>query len=372
MKITTQFDSGRIEVVQASNPSDIQLKIDHDSHSDFRQWFHFRLSGAAEVACRIRLLNASECSFPDWKSYQVVASYDREEWFRVPTTFDGQQLIVEHTPVFNDVYYAYFAPYSFERHLSLLAQSQQSPYCTVERLGETVDGRDFDCLVVGEPGPNKKTVWVIARQHPGESMAEWCAEGLIDRLLQDDDALARQLRHNTVFYIVPNMNPDGSVRGNLRTNAAGANLNREWLEPSRTKSPEVFYVREKMYQTGVDLFLDLHGDEQLPYVFLAGCEGVPNYTPAQELLAKQFADVLKAVNPDFQTQFGYGTDGPGEADLSLATNYVGNAFGCVAYTLEMPFKDNANAPDEVYGWSPERSLLLGASLLNPIAEVLAG
>ena len=28
------------------------------------------------------------------------------------------------------------------------------------------------------------------------------------------------------------MNPDGSVRGNLRTNAAGANLNREWMTPS--------------------------------------------------------------------------------------------------------------------------------------------
>lgn len=35
------------------------------------------------------------------------------------------------------------------------------------------------------------------------------------------------------------MNPDGSYRGHLRTNASGANLNREWKEPTLEKSPEV-------------------------------------------------------------------------------------------------------------------------------------
>ena len=47
---------------------------------------------------------------------------------------------------------------------------------------------------------------------------------------------------------VPNMNPDGSWRGHLRTNAAGANLNREWAAPSAQRSPEVLLVRAKMDQ----------------------------------------------------------------------------------------------------------------------------
>ena len=38
---------------------------------------------------------------------------------------------------------------------------------------------------------------------------------------------------------MPNMNPDGSIRGHLRTNAKGANLNREWKEPTEERSPEV-------------------------------------------------------------------------------------------------------------------------------------
>ncbi len=62
-------------------------------------------------------------------------------------------------------------------------------------------------------------------------MAEWFVEGLLDALLDRADPHARPLLSQAVFYIVPNMNPDGAARGNLRTNAAGANLNREWVSP---------------------------------------------------------------------------------------------------------------------------------------------
>ncbi len=45
-------------------------------------------------------------------------------------------------------------------------------------------------------------------------------------------------------------------------------------------------------------------------------------------------------------------------------------FGCLAMTLEMPFKDNADMPDTIYGWSPERSMKLGASQLDAIRAML--
>ena len=58
-------------------------------------------------------------------------------------------------------------------------------------------------------------MWVIARQHPGESMAEWFMEGFLEELTDVHNAFsARALRH-AVFYVVPNINPDGSVRGPL-------------------------------------------------------------------------------------------------------------------------------------------------------------
>ena len=220
------------------------------------------------------------------------------------------------------------------------------------------------------PVAQRKKVWLIARQHPGEAMAEWFAEGFLERLLDGDDPVSRVLLARCVFYIVPNMNPDGAARGNLRTNAVGTNLNREWLQPSLARSPEVFLVRQKMIETGVDLNLDAHGDEVLPYNFCVGSEGNPGYTPRIAELEQRFKSAWVATCPDFQTTQGYACIQPGQANQTLATNWVAQQFDCLAFTIEMPFKDNADLPDGFTGWSGERSKKLGASVLLPILAVV--
>lgn len=225
-------------------------------------------------------------------------------------------------------------------------------------------------LVVGEPDDSKKKIWIIARQHPGETMAEWFVEGLLDRLLDEDDGVARALLAKSVFYIVPNMNPDGSVRGHLRTNAVGVNLNREWQNPSMEKSPEVFLVRQKMLEVGLDMLLDVHGDENLPYNFVAGAEGVPSYNDKMARLEASFKQAFVTVTPEFQTRYGYERDEPGKANLTVCSNWVAEQFKTLAYTLEMPFKDNANLPDDAFGWSDVRAMKLGQDSLAAILAVV--
>ena len=44
---------------------------------------------------------------------------------------------------------------------------------------------------------------------------QWFVEGLLRRLLDQADPLCRVLRRQATFYVVPNMNPDGSRRGYL-------------------------------------------------------------------------------------------------------------------------------------------------------------
>jgi murein tripeptide amidase MpaA len=237
-------------------------------------------------------------------------------------------------------------------------------------LGSTVDGRDLNMLIIGEPAPEKKKVWVIARQHPGETMAEWFVEGMLDALLDPAHPFGRQLLKETVFYVVPNMNPDGSVRGNLRTNAAGANLNREWMNPSMERSPEVFLVRQKMHEVGVDMCLDVHGDEGLPYVFVAGSESLPNFTAEQAAQQKRFSDDFKIASPDFQDEHGYGQTPFTDETLTMGSPHVTHAFGCLSLTLELPFKDNANDPDPQVGWDGARSARLGAAVLQPVLNAV--
>jgi len=378
MKISSEFDGGRIEVLACDQADDIQVNIDKDSNADFRQWFYFRLHGVKDKDCVVKFMNAAECSYKEgWQDYDVCASTDRQEWFRLPTEFDGQTMQVEFNTDTDDIYLAYFAPYTFDRHLNLLAFAQHSHLTEVINLGETVDGRDFDMLKIEEPDSDeeKLNVWVTARQHPGETMAEWFMEGFIESLLDADNSTSRALLQECRFFLVPNMNPDGSYRGNLRTNAAGANLNREWSDPTMEKSPEVYLVRQKMHKEGVDLFLDAHGDEALPYNFVAGCEGNPNYDERLKNLEEVFKAAYFTATSEFQDEFKYDLDPPGEGDLRLATNYVGQTFSCLAYTLEMPFKDNHDWPDEAYGWSPERCKKLGEdtliAMLNTIPAIKA-
>jgi murein tripeptide amidase MpaA len=367
MKISSQFDGGNIEVVEIKGPQHIHLKIKNDSQAEFKQWFYFRLQGAEGQNCHIQIINAGEASYQDgWKDYQAVASYDREEWFRVPTHFDNGVLSIEHTPDFNDAYYAYFEPYSHERHLNLIATAQQSPLCKVVDLGLTVEKRDINMLIIGEPDSSKLKLWVIARQHCGETMAEWFMEGFLGRLLDPDDAVARSILQKAVFYIVPNMNIDGAIKGNLRANAAGIDLNRQWSNPNLENSPEVYLVRQKMHEIGVDFFLDVHGDEGLPYVFLAGCEGIPSYDKRHLELENHFKKAFMQASPELQDQYGYSKDAPGKANLAIATPYIGEAFRCLSYTLEMPFKDNKNLPDCEYGWSSARSAKLGEASLEAL------
>ena len=371
MKISTQFDAGAITVVEAENFENIRLRLRPDNASEFKQWFYFRLQGAAYEHCVLTIEDAGESAYPEgWIEYEAVASYDRVNWFRVPTRYENGQLVIEYTPLSNSIYFAYFEPYSSEQHLNLLGQAQGSGLCQIDDLGSTIQGRDINLLTIGNQAASDIKIWVTARQHPGETMAEWFVEGLLGRLLDSQDPTARTLLDSATFYIVPNMNPDVSALGNLRTNAAGANLNREWETPSIEKSPEVYYVREKMQEIGVDLYLDIHGDEAIPYVFVAGTEGVPSYNERIQGLENAFKQALLNASPDFQTEYGYDVDQFGDANMTLATSWVGHNFQCLAYTLEMPFKDNHNLPDVDFGWNGQRSLRLGEAMLSAILAVL--
>ena len=365
--ISAAFDSGNIRVLKQEGDR-FDLEIVRDHQSDFYQWFHFRLLGAKGRTVELRILNTGGSAYPlGWPGYKARWSDDREQWRLAETSYDDQVLTIRHAAESDNLWFAYFAPYSMERHHDLIAAVAGLPGVTYESLCQTLEGQEMDCLHIGE-GPLQ--VWLYARQHPGESMAEYWMEGALGRLTDLSDPVARVLRREATFHIVPNMNPDGSRRGHLRTNAVGVNLNREWHEPTPERSPEVLCVRNRMDQTGVDFAMDIHGDEAIPYVFLAGFEGIPNWTDRQGALYARFRETLARRSPDFQVEHGYATAGPGSANLTMSTNQLANRFGAVAMTLEMPFKDNQALPDPEYGWSPERCMRIGEDCLGALHEMI--
>ena len=368
ISIFSAFDGGNIEVVDASQAQHIRLNIRPDAGERHFQWFYYQVCDAAGLDLVMTIENAGKTSFAEaFKDYQAVASHDHVHWFRVPTQFDGQKLVIEHTPEADIVYYAFFEPYGHARHMALLAEAGASDAVSIESLCATPDGHAHSLITATESTLDDPTIiWITARQHPGEPMAEWWIEGFLDRLLDASDPVSRQLLSRCVFYIVPNMCIDGSIRGHLRCNATGANLNREWAEPSPERSPEVFYVREKMVETGIDIALDIHGDEALPYNFFAGAEGTASWDEKKQADFDRLKNILADLSPDFQTEFGYEIDPPNSSDLRKCTDYLSETFDCLAVTLEMPFKDAANSPVPDTGWDGMRSAQFGRAVVDAL------
>ena len=102
MRVDADLEGGSIQVLDATDPSRIELALRPDSASDFMQWFHFRVrSGrrARRAPAELRIVNAGASSYPTgWEGYRACASYDGERWFRVPTAYDGEALTILHPP----------------------------------------------------------------------------------------------------------------------------------------------------------------------------------------------------------------------------------------------------------------------------------
>src|SRR3546814_17821904 len=81
--------------------------------------------------------------------------------------------------------------------------------------------------------------------------------------------------------------------------------------------------------------MDVHGDEAIPAVFLAGFEGIPSLKDEQMAAFLAFQNALAANTPDFQTELGYESSPPGKANLSMSPTQLAERFRAVSMTLEL-------------------------------------
>ena len=113
MHITANFDAGNIEVINLEDKKNVQLAIRPDVGGEFFQWFNFRLTGQVGEQYVLNILNAGDAAFPaGWENYQAVASYDRDYWFRLPTSYKDGKLTITAELECETIQIAFFAPYS--------------------------------------------------------------------------------------------------------------------------------------------------------------------------------------------------------------------------------------------------------------------
>lgn len=368
VEIKSNFESGSIEVVSAIDAQNINVNINKDNQSCTRQWFYFSVETEEPEQHVICFCNAADVTFKGaWDGYQVMASYDQENWFRVELSFNGQTATVKHQATHKMVYYAYFTPYTKKRQSALLDEIIQYDAVRNEILTHTKLENELILTRIGTDSDTTKKVWVIARQHPGETMAQWIVEGLTKEILKDQ--YQNKFMEKYTFYIVMNMNPDGSEIGNHRTNSQGKNLNRCWADPCKETCPEVYYVSKAMQKYGVDYFIDLHGDETIPYNFI-----MSNSNLDRDSL---FKEQLEKLDQNFQNKWDYdtyedvfgGSCCPSGCAMSMtATRYVADNFSASSLLLEASYKNLQN-DGAIKHWDDVGCLNLGANLIKAFASL---
>ncbi|XP_032956241.1 cytosolic carboxypeptidase 4 isoform X3 [Rhinolophus ferrumequinum] len=188
-------------------------------------------------------------------------------------------------------YLAYHYPYTYTTlmtHLDILEKSvnPKQVYFRQEVLCQTLGGNSCPLVTITAMPESDSTdhleqfrqrpyQMITARVHPGESNASWVMKGTLEFLVSSDP-VARLLRENFIFKIIPMLNPDGVINGNHRCSLRGEDLNRQWLSPGAPLQPTIYHAKgllSYLSSTGHSpvVFCDFHGHSQKKNVFLYGC-----------------------------------------------------------------------------------------------------
>jgi hypothetical protein len=164
----------------------------------------------------------------------------------------------------DSLYVARLEPYRISDLEKLKTEIGKHPLVEIVPIGRTVEQRELEMIRVGRPDAPYR-ILIRARAHPWEPGGNWVVEGLLRRLLRDDEAARRYLQRYCV-YVMPIANKDGVARGLTRFNLRGMDLNRNWDRPAAPDLAPENAALEQWIEAKIadgqrpDLMLDFHND----------------------------------------------------------------------------------------------------------------
>lgn len=249
------------------------LLYDHERSSPNRAAGHWHFQVQAQKGSDVTLVinnfdnvwNGTSGSPVSEKSICYVSS-DGAKWRVIRTEkIEGNRLRIRLHMDEPALYLARLEPYRLSDLEKLKASIRNHPLVEIRSIGRTVEGRDLEIIRVGKPDAPFR-VFLRARAHAWEPGGNWVVQGLIRRLLCDDETARRSLARYCL-YVMPLANKDGVARGLTRFNLLGKDLNRDWDRPADPVYAPENAALESWFQTMAakkqqpNLAIDLHNDE---------------------------------------------------------------------------------------------------------------
>lgn len=363
MVVDADFPGGNVAAPRLVSSRYLQFAAAaHDSPRPL--WFYFRVDGAPGPFLGCELLNAEACFGPPlgWRNARPVYSADGVQWHRADAGAYLPHLgrFRFQVPVTGrSTWIAYCYPYTLQDLHQLLARL---PAESVTELCRSEGGRSVPYVRLGNHEAPRVAVWILARQHAGETPASWVGEGLLEWL-----AGAGALEAGDVaFHMVPLVDVDGVEEGRFGKDQPPVDFNRDWGEtPIR---PAVAAICERLRcrapSVPVKLVLDLHAPHQgdpACYFFggLPRSMGDPNYQTQQH-----FLELLSGIAParvSFRpTDCQRNSPPPGSA-----REYLESELQAPVLTLEMSY----HLAQSGYALTPEDYRDFGNALARVVARL---
>ncbi|KAM5291498.1 cytosolic carboxypeptidase 4 [Glossophaga mutica] len=318
---SSKFESGNLRKAIQVREFEYDLLVNTDVNStQYQQWFNFKVGGMrAAIPYRFNIINCekpnSQFNYgmqptmysvkeallgrPTWRRTGHEICYYKNHYRGSAAVAGGASRKCYYTLTFavtfphnEDVcYLAYHYPYTYTAlmtHLAILEKSvnPRKVYFRQEVLCQTLGGNPCPLVTITavpestsadhlEQFRQRPYQVITARVHPGESNSSWVMKGALEFLVSRDP-VARLLRENFIFKIIPMLNPDGVINGNHRCSLRGEDLNRQWLAPSAQRQPTIYHAKGLLYYLSSighspEVFCDFHGHSQKKNVFLYGC-----------------------------------------------------------------------------------------------------
>ncbi len=263
-RITSDFEGGNFGNVTKLSANHFAGEAETKLSEPKPMWYYFRIDGPAGNEVTVDVVNLGNIYGPR-AGMKPVVSYDRKTWKRVEQTDWKSPVLSLRIPMKGrTAWVAFCFPYTYTDLRTYLQRlKDQSPSnVNVEILCRSRQGRDVFLVTITaglEETGQKKGIWMTGRQHSGEVTGTFVLEGLIDFLVSDDP-VARRMRKDFIFKVIPMVDVDGVANGCYGKDQVPKDFNRDW-----TKNPSIptiqtlrttisNWARDHSYQ----MFLDVH------------------------------------------------------------------------------------------------------------------
>jgi murein tripeptide amidase MpaA len=346
-------------------------------------WFYFKVVGDGKKQLEFVVENAFGAHQTGWrwKIAKPVFSRDGKTWVRTKYTRysylrhqlwrRGIKLLGKPEFRFRapftaeTLWVAYSYPYTNSDLNSFIEHIHEYSGVTVSTIGKSAEKRDI--LKVTIAGSSKATgeqpeqIWLVGREHPGETPASFVCEGFIRALLED--AAGKQLRGVYSFSVIPIINVDGVAHGYYYHNANGVNLGFDWEDD---KAIETRLLRQAiapdLKKGALRLMINLHSsnDPTKGHYFLQMRES--ELRPRDLEFQRSIFQTATGIYPQLQGHSPVTLwDIPGITGIALYRQY-----GVYCLYLESSYDRGADGSIV----TPESLRETGAALVKALARVL--